>query len=280
MMDLRLVGLAALALAGCAVEEQGADAAVVASEQAPLPQVFTLEVDQVWGGNPSTFTITGGPPNGSVRLVRAVGGGIVAGPCPAPLGGECLDIDGPAGVQLTGPAITLDSTGYAQFTANVPSTVPNGVDVAFQAVAPSNAVGSAPIALVTGPNLPPDQYEPNDDAYGALPAWPLAGSADIADGTDFDWYTVDLFAGDTLTANIYFTHGSANDLDLYLRDQPSDNSSYASGYLVRGFSATDNETYTYTAVADGTHYSMVHNWSVSSTSPTPYDMDATITPAP
>jgi hypothetical protein len=285
MTDLRIFAVAAIALTGCAVEDQAVDADMLAASQAPIPQLFDLSVDRVWGGNVSTFTIEGGPPNGNVRLVRAVRGAAGVGPCPPPLNGECLDINGPGGVQLTGGTISLNANGQAQFTVNIPAGVQDGVNVAFQAVAPAAGAGSNPFEIVTGPNVAPcvpDQYEPNDDGFGAIPAWPLQGEAQICNGQDFDWYNVALAQGDALQADIFFTHIQADvDLDLYLRDAPSANSTndIRVGFLADGFSATDNETASVVAPVDGVFYSVVYNWVGASLTPVDYGMAATITPA-
>ena len=56
MTDLRIFAVAAIALTGCAVEDQAVDADVLAASQAPIPQLFDLEVDRVWGGNVSVVT--------------------------------------------------------------------------------------------------------------------------------------------------------------------------------------------------------------------------------
>lgn len=289
-MNVRLFALAALAMTGCAVEDGAADSELLAAEQAPIPQLFTLAVSEVTGGSPATFTITGGRPNGTVRLVRAVNGAAAPGPCPPPLGGECLDINGPGGVVVTGPPISLTAGGNAMLTVNIPSTVPDGVPVAFQVVDPGAGAGSNPVEIVTGPETVDclaDLFEPNDDGFAtSLPAFPDGACAISAGGADFDWFTVSLLTGDAFTANIYFTHvSSTGDVDLYIRDSPATNvrtdpDGYGVGYLARGFSSNDDETASITAAVDGPHFVTVANFSTTSTLEVPYETEMFVTPAP
>lgn len=139
-------------LASCEVESPDAlDPELLPAEQAPLPQTFTLAVSAIQGGQPATFTITGAPPNTTLKLARAVGGGIGAGPCPPVLGGGCLDITGPQGLELFPFNLTTNAAGSASITITVPATVPDGVPVGFQAVHLASGNGSNPVELITGP---------------------------------------------------------------------------------------------------------------------------------
>lgn len=282
-MNVRLFALVAVALAGCTVaDEASSDAQSLAVEQAALPQLFTLLTTEVTGGQPATFGIQGGPPNSSVRLARAVGGAAAPGPCPPPLAGGCLDINGPQGIDLFPFSITTNANGNGSITVNVPAGVPDGVPVAFQAVHPASGTGSNPVEIVTGP--PPatcgtDTFEPNDDAFAAVAGAAPNVSSVISLGTDFDWYAFTATAGQTIQVDAFFTHISgAVDIDTYLTAAPYDNTNTATGargtgnYLQRGFGSVDNESFTVVAPSTGTYYVMVHNFITGSTTCSDYDL--------
>jgi hypothetical protein len=147
---MRLRHAALLLLASCEVAPPDGSE-LLPSAQSPLPQTSTLAVSGIEGGQPTTFTISGGPPNATLKLARAVGGGIGAGPCPPVLGGGCLDISGPQGIALFPFNLNTNAAGAASITVTVPATVPDGVPVGFQAVHPASGTGSNPVALTTGP---------------------------------------------------------------------------------------------------------------------------------
>lgn len=98
-----------------------------------------------------------------------------------------------------------------------------------------------------------DQWEDNDDfssatgvGEGTMPS--LQACAD-----DPDYFEVYLLAGETLTADIAFTHADG-DLDLTLYD--------AEGLLLRAsVSTTDNESVSYTTASGGTFYIKAYGYN-------------------
>jgi hypothetical protein len=125
----------------------------LAVSSAPLPQPYTLTVDGRHGGEPITFSVTGLLPGTTVRLARAVGGAEAPGPCPPALGGECLDIDGNAGVRLTAGPFVADASGTATLSGILPAALLDGTEIAFQVVAPSFAAGSNVVVFRVGPQF-------------------------------------------------------------------------------------------------------------------------------
>jgi hypothetical protein len=77
----------------------------------------------------TTFTINarGAAPGDRVYFARASGSG--PGPCPALLGGLCLDL----GTPILMGAADANSSGVASLSVNVPASTPPSVDVYFQA---------------------------------------------------------------------------------------------------------------------------------------------------
>ena len=73
-------------------------------------------------GSTLTTTVTDANPNETVHLVRASGSG--SGPCPAALGGLCLDLDTNRAVLLT--QVVTDSSGDGQYLLTLPASVPAG----------------------------------------------------------------------------------------------------------------------------------------------------------
>jgi hypothetical protein len=271
---------------GCAVDEASVQDAELLVGQAPIPQVFTLDVDGTVGGAPITFTVTGLPPGTAVRLVRAVGGGIGSGPCPSVLGGQCLDINGPQGVAVFPFTMVADATGQASRTMMIPAGVPDGTSVGFQAIAPSAGVGSNPVAFVTGPPVvatctTDDSFEPNDDALNdALGTPPYGFVGELCAGAPYDWYVFDLVAGETISLDVLFTHTADIDIDVWAYTAPQPNLTFSS-YVAASTSVDDDENITYTATVDQTLYVWIYNWEVqygSSTSASSYTLEYSIAP--
>jgi hypothetical protein len=135
-----------LALGAC---DASPEASWLASLQASLPQAFTLDVSPMFPGGTITVTVTGAPVGADLRLARTVNGAIAPGPCPAVLGGECLDIAGSVVVTNIQDA---DPSGTSTFTIQLPGTLQAGSTVQFQVVALLGGVatGSAPIERTVG----------------------------------------------------------------------------------------------------------------------------------
>jgi hypothetical protein len=91
-------------------------------------QNLDIAVDYVVPGETTTLTVNGANPGESVRFVRSFQG-VGAGPCPAVLGGLCLDL---RGTTLMG-ASTANGEGQASFQLSVPASAPLGNAVSFQA---------------------------------------------------------------------------------------------------------------------------------------------------
>lgn len=91
-------------------------------------QGLAIDIDYVVPGEVATVTVDGAMPGESVRFVRSFKG-LGSGPCPAVLGGLCIDMRGPS---LVGAA-TADGQGQAIYTMSVPANAPLGNSVSFQA---------------------------------------------------------------------------------------------------------------------------------------------------
>jgi sugar lactone lactonase YvrE len=223
---IRLSLLTLIALTGCNTDL--ANPTEIATAQAPLPQVFTLSVDATQAGQPVTFQISGAPPNATVKIILANRGDVnVPGPCPPVLGGECLDIDGPLGLTVLSFVLTTSNAGNAQRQLIMPASVPDGTQLAFQAVIPSTATGSNPVLVVTGPpivdnstiyvldslNLNPGFLYQFDDMTGANPVvyggelgTPFYTPNDVIKGADGKFYVTTyngnlLYRFDDMTGN-------------------------------------------------------------------------------
>jgi hypothetical protein len=120
-----------------------------------------------------------------------------------------------------------------------------------------------PLAIaVTGTGVEPesicppdDVYEPNDGFDEATPL-PLGTTIDgIACADDLDVFVVELTAGQTLTADLEFSHAEG-DLDLFLLEPAGD------GWIQRdqSTSVTDNERIVHEATRTGPHYLVVAGW--------------------
>ncbi|MEM9801574.1 MAG: hypothetical protein AAGA20_14705 [Planctomycetota bacterium] len=125
----------------------------------------------------------------------------------------------------------------------------------------SGGVGPAMLNITqtSNPCDTPDGFEENDDCAGAAP---------IADGMfaglnvetdDNDYFAVTLADGATIDASIFFVD-AAGDLDLYLWDPMVAcdtnvvGTGFGSGALAIGFSASDDETLSYTNMTGATQF--------------------------
>lgn len=86
-------------------------------------------------GQSTTTTVTGAVAFENVRFIVSTGG-LGAGPCPAPLGGLCLDVLKP--IPKVTPIIA-DENGVANWVFTVPSTIPAGTTVWLQAIVDRDA---------------------------------------------------------------------------------------------------------------------------------------------
>jgi uncharacterized repeat protein (TIGR03806 family) len=130
-------------LAGCqAVEQQdgwGEEPLLPSADgsQVPSPpQALELEVTALWPGQSTTWRVSGLAAGESVHIARAAGVG--SDTCLGVAGGLCLDLQSPP--TLLGIA-TANAQGVATLTRNLPSSLPLGIDAAFQAVALRGAGG-------------------------------------------------------------------------------------------------------------------------------------------
>jgi uncharacterized repeat protein (TIGR03806 family) len=122
---------------GC---QEAPDAALVPGRMASPPEALTLEMGQLWPGQPTTWQVSGLQPGETVRIARAANVGDDA--CLAVAGGLCLDLQGTP--SLLGVA-TANGAGVATLTRTVPATLPLGRGAAFQAVAVRGAGGSSSV---------------------------------------------------------------------------------------------------------------------------------------
>ena len=160
-----------------------------------------------------------------------------------------------SGAGCSATCLAYDDDANSTLQSQVDLAGVNAGDVLLIQVGGFNAAAMGSGDLNIGPSmspcLVPDMFEENDDCPSAFP---------IADGTytdldvhtdDNDFYAVTVAAGATLTADILFLDVIA-DLDLYLWD-PSVacdtnilGTGAMTGWLVRGYSANDNESISYT----------------------------------
>ena len=160
-----------------------------------------------------------------------------------------------SGAGCSATCLAYDDDANSTLQSQVDIAGVNAGDVLLIQVGGFNAAASGNGDLNIGPSmspcLVPDMFEENDDCPSAFP---------IGDGTysdldvhtdDNDFYAVTIAAGASMTADILFLDVIA-DLDLYLWD-PSVacdtnilGTGAMTGWLVRGYSANDNESITYT----------------------------------
>ncbi len=126
------------------------------------------------------------------------------------------------------------------------------VEVSMDDFASSNCT-EYDLDLATMPDpcvgLPADSFEENDDCASALPLGDGFYPGLTVFDNDNDYFAVGIDAGVTMTADIFFTDDIA-DVDIYLWDPAIECDTNVAGtggaYLVRGFSASDDEQITYT----------------------------------
>ncbi len=157
---MRIV-LSAVLLAACTATDDAwppqagetvlADDAPSAQNVLPPPGVdLFLDVTDVIPGQQATFTAYDADPGETVFFVRSTAGTGNPGACPGPLGGTCLDVNGP--VVVAGNAVA-NAQGVATFSFNVPVSAPVGLTAWFEAAAPRGGVGavtSNPVERVLG----------------------------------------------------------------------------------------------------------------------------------
>ncbi|MFT4623425.1 MAG: hypothetical protein ACI8PZ_002081 [Myxococcota bacterium] len=117
---------------------------------APLPGVLHLRVGDAVRGAPLELDLSGAPAGASVHVVASTGG-LAPGPCPAPLGGTCLDVPAPL-VRLA--TLRTDAHGHGATTVPLPSGLRPGLRLGLQAVLPAGAdsATSAPVERITCPD--------------------------------------------------------------------------------------------------------------------------------
>ncbi|MCB9682135.1 MAG: PPC domain-containing protein [Alphaproteobacteria bacterium] len=255
--------------------------------QLPLPQTLglgsSLGADEFVAGKWIDLRVTGASPGATVGLAVS-NGTIAAGSCPAWIG-DCLDITpGTSGYRFVVLG-TADGAGALAFNGTLPRTLAAD-DYVFQALSPDPTTGvfagSSPFAKTVLPfsaNCPTgdDGFEP-DDSPAASTAVAIGSSSTgrvLCTEDDIDWHSIDLLAGQTVNVDIFFTD-TEGDLDLYLVDAPYPNNIDVlnANYAVRGYTASDDETITFVAPADGTYYIAVRMYSDDGTSPgNTYDMN-------
>lgn len=113
-------------------------------------EALALQVDPLFRGEDATATVTEAVPGETVWYLSSLAGR-GAGPCPASLGGLCLDVLEP--VRLQGSAVA-NGAGVAAFTARVPVSAP-ARPTFVQAVARRGAGGAVSVKsnAVTAPLL-------------------------------------------------------------------------------------------------------------------------------
>lgn len=92
-------------------------------EQLPPPPGLTLSSGP-WVRGAVVTVVVGGVDTGATVRLAASAGGLGGGPCPAPLGGLCLDLAGT--LHMLGAAVG-DGAGEATFTVQVPGGLPPDV---------------------------------------------------------------------------------------------------------------------------------------------------------
>lgn len=97
--------------------------------------------------------------------------------------------------------------------------------------------------------LGPDMFEDNDDCVGAVALGDGFYPGLTVFESDNDYFAVGVDPGVTMTADIFFLNATA-DVDIYLWDPVVDCDTNVAGtagaFLVRGFTASDDETISYT----------------------------------
>ncbi|MCA8979465.1 MAG: hypothetical protein KDC14_05530 [Planctomycetes bacterium] len=134
--------------------------------------------------------------------------------------------------------------------------------------------------VVTAPDpcldpLADDSFEDNDDCANAVSMGDGTYPGLFVSKADHDYYEVTVADGDTLFVDLAFTHATA-DVDVYIYDDLVACGDLTS-YLVRGFSASDNEniSWTNTTGASQTYYVQVVVYVNSGGECNNYDMTLT-----
>ncbi|MCA9490855.1 MAG: hypothetical protein KC621_13090 [Myxococcales bacterium] len=171
---------------GCAVDSEDlafdpaldAELAVLESAErgvAPPVQALTLTATVPHPGGDVILVAAGAQPGETVGFLSSLGG-VAQGPCPAQLGGLCLDLG--ADTLLSG-TVVADGQGRAALEVAVPGNLQAGLTVTFQAAIRRGAQGSSSV-----------KSNPSVKTVGA-PAW----SHRVAiDGSLQEWGTDELFA--------------------------------------------------------------------------------------
>ncbi len=102
------------------------------------PDPLTLSLSNTWTpGQPINLHVTGALPGERVYIGRSTSGA-AGGPCPAILGGSCLDIESPATLWTTQ---TADANGEVDWNPTLPGTAPSATTVYVQAAIPRGVNG-------------------------------------------------------------------------------------------------------------------------------------------
>ncbi len=155
------------------------------------------------------------------------------------------------------------------------------------------ALGALGLAVLCAPSASAqcpaaDAFEPNDDCLTATPVTPGSYPGLTIDGPAIgenqDFFTISVNNGDILTVDLTFLNANG-DVDLYLYDTttPACGGTAAGDYLIRGFTASDNESVSWansTGAAE-TYTIMVDFYDLSTTSPcNDYDLTVSVAPDP
>lgn len=143
-------GLPLVFLVGCAVDSEDlaidpaldAELAVLEGLERVVPppiQVLTLTATTPHPGGDVILVAAGAQPGETVGFLSSLGG-VAQGPCPAQLGGLCLDLG--ADTVLSGTAVA-DAQGRAALEVAVPGSLQAGLTVTFQAAVRRGAQGQS-----------------------------------------------------------------------------------------------------------------------------------------
>ena len=171
-----------ISLVGCAVEPQPETPSALADAQLPPMGWVTLSgPDHLVQGYDATFTVDGTIGYGEPVYIVGSGGAPGAGPCPAALGGQCLEAINPR--ILTS---ALYTGGPLEIAVPMPPNMAPGTTLTFQAVVIRGRRGSESVisAATSGPLEAPafgctddlaDNYDGAanlDDGSCTYTAWP------------------------------------------------------------------------------------------------------------
>ena len=183
-----------------------------------------------------------------------------------------LRLYNPDGVAVAASA-SIDDGEHIVYTALLSGTFLIEVFYFHPSAEDGNAYTLSIAVNVPDPVCEPDSLEENDSVEDAftIAEGTLAGLTSCAG--DLDWYSISLETGDTLNADLAFTHADA-DIDLLLADATSTLLTYSG-------TETDNEELTWETETSGTYYLIVNLWADSDEDPTNnlYTLTTAITPA-